>query len=650
MRTIGFLLIGSLLLPLGIVQDRASLTAGKIQSSFIIPSIQPVFSKLSANTADTASLKESSWYANAVGNIEESEYRIKYDEATQSYASPNRKQGLRSFYSAKTFSLLSRNDSANKWRLELTTKGVYANNKLIYAPDENATVTESDKSIQFNHHDNFTTEYINSKEGVRQNFIIQKEPAEKPQALSIRLQANKGWFVNKVHDKEIHFAKIKGDAAEKKLTYNDLKVWDADHKELSAHFEIKKAAIEIIVDVKNAMYPITIDPISTTAAATLEMNQVGAFGGYSVSSAGDVNSDGYSDVIVGAYYYDNGQFNEGAALIYHGSATGVSSTPATLLEINQADANFGISVSTAGDVNADGYSDVIIGAWLYSNGQSNEGAAFVFHGSSTGINPVAISQMETNQATAWGGYSVSAAGDVNADGYSDVIMGAIEYDNSELNEGVAFIYLGSAAGIVITPSSQIESNEADARAGYSMASAGDVNGDGYSDVIIGIPDYDNGQVNEGVALIFHGGPSGIIASGNPSNANSLLQSNQVNASLGNAVSSAGDVNGDGYSDVIIGALFFDNGQTDEGAAFIYMGSAAGLSTTAAAQLESNQASAYGGSAVSCGDVNGDGYSDIFVGAYFYDNPEANEGAVFIYNGSSAGIITIPSAQLEINQV
>ncbi len=135
----------------------------------------------------------------------------------------------------------------------------------------------------------------------------------------------------------------------------------------------------------------------------LEENQAGALFGYSVASAGDVNGDGYSDVIVGACFYDNGQTDEGAAFIYHGSSSGLSTTAASQLEENQASARFGTSVASAGDVNGDGYSDVIVGAYLYDNGQSDEGAAFIYHGSSSGLSTTAASQLEENQASAYFG-------------------------------------------------------------------------------------------------------------------------------------------------------------------------------------------------------------------------------------------------------
>ena len=107
--------------------------------------------------------------------------------------------------------------------------------------------------------------------------------------------------------------------------------------------------------------------------------------GYAVASAGDVNGDGFSDVIVGSYLQDNGQSNEGRAFVYKGSATGLATSPTWSLESNQSSANFGFSVATAGDVNGDGFSDVIVGAELFDNGETNEGRAFVYHGSATGL-------------------------------------------------------------------------------------------------------------------------------------------------------------------------------------------------------------------------------------------------------------------------
>jgi hypothetical protein len=190
------------------------------------------------------------------------------------------------------------------------------------------------------------------------------------------------------------------------------------------------------------------------------------------------------------------------------------------------------------------------------------------------------------------------------------IRRARRYDNGQTDEGRAYVYLGGAEGIrsgdPATAGAQLESNQAGAYLGgtdeigfglfgVGVASAGDVNGDGYGDVIVGAPYYDAGESEEGAAFVFLGSPSGI-SSGNPGTANTLIQSNQTGANLGNSVAGAGDVNGDGYADVIVSAERYHSGETNEGAVFVFLGSTSGIASgnpsTAASQLESNQAYVY----------------------------------------------------------
>ncbi len=596
-----------------------------------------------SNIVDTAALKQSNWYADVVKNIEANEYEIKKDNKTGLYVAPNRQQQLSASFTCNSFTLQSRNEELD-WILTMSLFGMYADKKLVAQPGHNDLPVISSNKIIFNNH-NFSTEYINSKEGVRQNFIIQKEPASKPQTINIKLQTNKGWYINKVHDKELHFAKREADELSKKITYNSLKVWDANNKELVARFVVNKKhdAFEIEVNTADVVYPITIDPLSTTSAM-VESNQINADMGYSVASAGDVNGDGYSDIIVGAEFFDNGQTDEGAAFVYHGSATGISATLAAMVESNQANSEFGAAVSSAGDVNGDGFSDVIVGSFYFDNGQTDEGAAFVYHGSATGISTIAAAMVESNQAGAKFGYSVASAGNVNGDGYSDIIVGAPQFSNGQSNEGAFFVYHGSVTGISTTAAAMVESNQTSAFYGISVASAGDVNGDGYSDVIVGAEDYDNGELDEGAAFIYHGSSTGIITT--PA---AMVETNQADARI-RGVASAGDVNGDGYSDVIVGSPLYDNGEINEGAAFVYLGSATGISTTMSALIESNQISAQMGlSVASAGDVNGDGYSDIIVGVSLFDNGQSDEGAAFIYHGSQTGISTTSAAMVESNQ-
>jgi hypothetical protein len=156
-----------------------------------------------------------------------------------------------------------------------------------------------------------------------------------------------------------------------------------------------------------------------------------------------VNGDGFSDVIVGDYGYDNGEFGEGRAFVYHGSATGLGTTPAWTAESDQAGAFFGRSAAMAGDVNGDGFSDVIVGADSYDNGEFGEGRAFVYYGAAVGLGPTPAWTAESDQAGAGFGTSVATAGDVNGDGFSDVIIGSSVYDNGETDEGRAFVSYGN---------------------------------------------------------------------------------------------------------------------------------------------------------------------------------------------------------------
>ena len=369
---------------------------------------------------------------------------------------------------------------------------------------------------------------------------------------------------------------------------------------------------------------------NNTPFLSIEAGQAFAQFGNSVATAGDVNGDGFSDIIVGANLYDNGQDNEGRAFVYHGSATGPGASPSWTAESNQAGAEFGYSVASAGDVNGDGFSDVIIGAYAYDNGQSDEGRVFVYHGSAAGLRATPAWSAESNQASSGFGYSVATAGDVNRDGFSDVIVGAYLFDNGQSNEGRVFVYHGSATGLATSPSWTAESNQAIADFAISVATAGDVNGDGYSDVIVGAPSYDNGQADEGRAFVYLGSAGGLGAS--PA---WTAEPNVLFAQFGYSVGTAGDVNGDGFSDVVIGAPFYSNGQSTEGGAFVYHGSAGGLAASPSWTAEGEQPFASFGFAVATGgDMNGDGFSDVIVGAPMLDNqPGDDAGYCLAYYGN-----------------
>jgi hypothetical protein len=246
-----------------------------------------------------------------------------------------------------------------------------------------------------------------------------------------------------------------------------------------------------------------------------------------------------------------------------------------------------------------------------------------------------------DQADADFGHSVASAGDVNGDGYDDVIIGAHLYDTTNTNAGKAYLYLGSSSGLKIEPSwTSSGDDQAGAYFGHSVASADDVNGDGYSDVIISACLYDTANNSAGKAYLYLGSSSGLEAS--PSWTSS--GDDQSDAHFGTLVASADDVNGDGYSDVIIGAEFYDTANGDAGKAYLYLGSSSGLETLPSwtSSGDDQSGAEFGISVAGAGDVNGDGYSDVIIGAWRYDTANGDAGKAYLYLGSSSGLETLPS--------
>jgi hypothetical protein len=348
-----------------------------------------------------------------------------------------------------------------------------------------------------------------------------------------------------------------------------------------------------------------------TVLYTLNGAAANDYFGFSVSTAGDVNGDGKSDFIVGAYGADpEGLSAAGTAYVYSGA------TGAVLYTLNGAATGdrFGYSVSTAGDVNGDGKSDFIVGAYgADPGGSSLAGSAYVYSGATGTL-------LYTLNGAAAGdcfGYSVSTAGDVNGDGKSDFIVGAYLASPAGVGAyaGSAYVYSGATGTVLYTLNGAAASDYF----GCSVSTAGDVDGDGKSDFIVGAFYADPGGLSAaGTAYVYSGATGTVLYTLNGAAANDYF---------GISVSTAGDVNGDGKSDFIVGAYGADpGGLLDAGTAYVYSGA------TGAVLYPLNGAAAanyFGRSVSTAGDVNGDGKSDFIVGAY-----GANPAGVGAYAGSA----------------
>jgi hypothetical protein len=284
-----------------------------------------------------------------------------------------------------------------------------------------------------------------------------------------------------------------------------------------------------------------------------------------------VNNDGFDDVIVGAPLYASApeQDDEGKVYLYLGDSDGLASLPAWTYECNRASAMCGDSLDAAGDINGDGYDDVIVGASGWDGDFSNEGLALVFYGFGGGLQSEPAWVIPGGQEGARFGRAVAGAGDVDHDGFADILVGAPNFTHDEdlLQAGAAFLYLGSGDGPSLSADWASYGEQAFASYGYALHTAGDVNADGFADVLIGAPFLGtSGDPSGGAAYLFQGSSTGL----NPAGEDWFMEEDKTEAYFGYSLGFAGDVNADGADDVIIGAYNYRILENDKkGRAYAY---------------------------------------------------------------------------------
>ncbi len=411
--------------------------------------------------------------------------------------------------------------------------------------------------------------------------------------------------------------------------YAGLSAWDADGVVLPAHLDRDPDTLRVVVDTVGARWPITVDP-SLSSEDKNSASDVAArdYFGNPVVFAGDINGDGYAELAVAARYDDDGGVESGSVYLYYGSSTGVAwATEQKLTASNPASYNYFGSLAGGVDFDGDGYGDLAVGSNNHDLYGTNAGLVYVYYGGSTGL--VASSEQQIAASDSADslrfGIELGGVGDVDGDGFDDLAVAGSG------GAGAVYIYYGSASGLVAGSEQKITASDGSTNDRFIAISSSrfDLDGDGYDDLVVGAEgDSDDGQ-GSGSVYVYYGSSTGVLASSETK----LTASDAASrTSYGGYVSGAGDLNGDGYDELMVGATADDL----TGSVYIYYGSSTGVDSGSEQKINASDASASDRFAVVAGggDLNADGYDDVLVGA---ERDNDGRGAVYAYYGSSTGL-------------
>ena len=465
-------------------------------------------------------------------------------------------------------------------------------------------------------------------------------------------------------------------------------------------------ALELLED-RRMLATIPLSALTASQGITLFGADPRDESGFSVSRAGDVNRDGFDDWLIGAPHANgstNNTSNAGEAYLVFGSAVppatidlaNVGTTiPGTKLFGLDIDDVSGMAVSAAGDVNGDGFQDLIVGAYEAdgnTNGKPDSGESFLIFGksvwpatinlSSVGITTPGVRFLGAD-AGDYSGCSVGAAGDINGDGFDDLIIGAYKAygaNNTNSFAGKSYLIFGAASfagtidlstiGVTVA-GAKFFGSEANDFSGRTVNGAGDINGDGFDDLVIAAPYADastNSKSEAGDVYVVFGGqtiPTAIdLTDVGTTVPGMILFGSRAGDYSGRSVSGAGDVNGDGFDDLLIGAIFGDakdNLKLNAGDSFLVFGSALPPATVSLASVGgsvpgikfygADTLDNSGRSVSSAGDVNGDGFDDLLIGAYSADgsgNLKSNAGDSYVVFGAATMPIEIDQANVGVS--
>jgi hypothetical protein len=368
--------------------------------------------------------------------------------------------------------------------------------------------------------------------------------------------------------------------------------------------------------------------------------------GHSVSGAGDINGDGYADLLVGAPNATRGgRRNAGRVFVFMGSALGVSMSPTFALDGGLDGDVYGRVVAGVGDVNRDGYSDVVVGAPLRDVGViADVGAVYLYLGSHLGLSSVASKVFNGTSRGDEFGDALKSAGDFNGDGFADLAIGTyLASPMGRVSAGTVSIYFGSDIGLSSSSAITVLGSAMGDKLGWALAGA-DVNNDGFGDVAIGaIGTTIAGIANAGTLSVLFGAAMGFRGPVR------VRGGNAANDAVGFALSAGSDLNGDGFADLCMGTpRAMIGGAPARGSVQLLLGSVDGTQSTPARVIEGANVGDQFGFSVSCaGNVNGDTFDDLVIGANTADpqnRPDA--GIAVVYTGARLGVSLNPILTVE----
>lgn len=650
------------------------------------------------------------WREAVHDRITESEYEVSWRpttlrQAREAWQAPNRAQGIRTWFLDDGIRVTSREHVDTPWEIGLTFVAWGRGDEA--SPAESGRPRADARRVLY-HRGPVVEWFVNDRTGLEQGFTLSAPPRAAPGGRGRGAAGDPApvWVALRIDGdvrpelaadgQSVRFVRAGSPVA--LAHYDHLVVVDADGRTLDSWMEIDRDAsghrIRLVFDDADAAYPVEIDPLLTTPGWSTSGTQSTEGLGFSVSGAGDVNGDGFDDVLVGAPWYDGGSVDTGRAYLFLGSPFGLSAvaawyaigeSPLGTRAPGPPSSRFGYSVASAGDVDADGYDDILV-ARVPTDSSSLSGQVFLYRGAPTGPGDVATWTLD-GFASRRLGYSIAGVGDLNADGYDDVAFGEPGPLQSD-QQGRVYVFYGqppngsgglsmgggtrcvassfapsgiSCNGIVGGGSGipqPVAWGEAGSQNEYGevVAAAGDVNDDGFDDLVLGQPRFGGGD--RGRIQIYFGSGSGITG-GIGSHDYELLGQDVPTSpfpgnwdlEFGRAIVSAGALNdfpnpGAG-ADLLIGApgrdprIIYGNELDGEnnGSVFVLRSDGANppnftLQEFAVGTIDRGT---FGASLANVGDVDGDGGDDFLVGAPGEPGYPETAGRAYLYYGPASSL-------------